>query len=125
MRKNSIKNSDFQKYYRQILLKKIGVAGQKKILGGKVLVIGAGGLGSPAALYLAAAGGGTIGIIDGDVVDRSNLQRQVIHFTPDLNKPKVDSAKEKIAQINPDVTVTNVNRVNAKFVSTIQIGAVA
>jgi molybdopterin/thiamine biosynthesis adenylyltransferase len=70
-----------------------------------VLIVGAGGLGAPVALYLAAAGVGTIGIIDGDVVDLSNLQRQVIHFTPDVNKAKVLSAKEKINQLNPDVTV--------------------
>ncbi len=76
-----------------------------KIAQGKVLIIGAGGLGAPVALYLAAAGVGTIGIVDGDVVDLSNLQRQVIHFTPDVNRPKVDSAKEKINLINPDVNV--------------------
>ena len=94
-----------ERYSRHIILQDVGGPGQEKILNAKVLIIGAGGLGSPAALYLAAGGVGTIGIIDGVVVDRSNLQRQVIHFTPDLNKPKVDSAKEKIAQINPDVTV--------------------
>jgi len=69
------------------------------------LIIGAGGLGSPAALYLAAAGVGTIGIADNDIVDRTNLHRQVIHYTPDLGKPKVDSAKEKIEKINPDVRI--------------------
>ncbi len=94
-----------QRYSRHILLQDVGVEGQEKILNGKVLIIGAGGLGAPIALYLAAAGVGTIGIIDGDVVDLSNLQRQVIHFTPDVDKPKVLSAKEKINLINPDVNV--------------------
>jgi molybdopterin/thiamine biosynthesis adenylyltransferase len=90
-------------------LKEIGVEGQEKINSGRVLVIGAGGLGTPILLYLAAAGVGTIGIIDGDVVDLSNLQRQVIHFTPDIGKPKVQSAKEKINFINPDVNVVTYN----------------
>lgn len=94
-----------ERYSRHILLKNVGIEGQEKLLNGKVLIIGTGGLGAPAALYLAAAGVGTLGLVDGDVVDRSNLQRQVIHFTPDLDKPKVESAREKIAQINPDVKV--------------------
>lgn len=94
-----------QRYSRHIILQDIGVEGQEKINNGKVLIVGAGGLGAPVALYLAAAGVGTIGIIDGDVVDLSNLQRQVIHFTPDVNKAKVLSAKEKIHQLNPDVKV--------------------
>jgi len=94
-----------QRYSRHIILQEVGVEGQQKILEGKVLIVGAGGLGAPVALYLAAAGVGTIGIIDGDVVDLTNLQRQVIHFTADVNKAKVLSAKEKIAQINPDVNV--------------------
>ncbi|GHV29857.1 adenylyltransferase [Bacteroidia bacterium] len=93
------------RYSRHILLQDVGVDGQEKISNGKVLVVGAGGLGSPVALYLAAAGVGTIGLIDGDVVDLSNLQRQIIHFTADVNKPKVISAKEKINQLNPDVKV--------------------
>ena len=93
------------RYSRHIILQDVGVEGQEKINNGKVLIVGAGGLGAPVALYLAAAGVGTIGIIDGDVVDLSNLQRQVIHFTPDVNKPKVLSAKEKINQLNPDVKV--------------------
>jgi molybdopterin/thiamine biosynthesis adenylyltransferase len=93
------------RYSRHILLQDVGVEGQEKISNGKVLIVGAGGLGAPIALYLAAAGVGTIGIIDGDVVDLSNLQRQVIHFTPDVNKSKVLSAKEKINQLNPDVNV--------------------
>lgn len=94
-----------ERYSRHILLQDVGIEGQQKILEGKVLIVGAGGLGAPAALYLAAAGVGTIGLVDGDAVDLSNLQRQVIHFTPDIKKPKVLSAKEKIRQINPDVKV--------------------
>ncbi|MDR3341113.1 MAG: HesA/MoeB/ThiF family protein, partial [Candidatus Symbiothrix sp.] len=93
------------RYSRHILLQDVGVEGQEKISNGKVLVVGAGGLGAPVAFYLAAAGVGTIGIIDGDVVDLSNLQRQIIHFTQDVNKPKVISGKEKINQLNPDVNV--------------------
>lgn len=96
---------DLLRYSRHILLQDVGIEGQEKIREGKVLIVGAGGLGSPVALYLAAAGVGTIGIIDGDVVDLSNLQRQVIHFTPDVGRPKVESAKEKIKLINPDVKV--------------------
>jgi len=101
----TLNEEQIERYSRHIILKDVGGAGQEKILNAKVLIVGTGGLGAPAALYLAAAGVGTVGIIDGDVVDRSNLQRQVIHFTPDIDKPKVQSAKEKIAQINPDVTV--------------------
>jgi len=100
-----LNEEQLERYSRHIILKDVGVEGQQKIMDGKVLIIGTGGLGAPAALYLAAAGVGTIGLADGDVVDVSNLQRQVIHFTPDVGKPKVVSAKEKIAQINPDVKV--------------------
>ncbi len=94
-----------ERYSRHILLQDVGVEGQEKIKNSKVLVIGAGGLGAPVLLYLAAAGVGTLGIIDGDVVDLSNLQRQVIHATPDIGRPKVASAREKIEQLNPDVKV--------------------
>lgn len=97
--------AQIERYSRHIILQDVGVEGQQKIMEGKVLVVGAGGLGSPVALYLAAAGVGTIGLIDGDVVDLTNLQRQVIHHTQDVNKPKVHSAKEKINAINPDVKV--------------------
>jgi molybdopterin-synthase adenylyltransferase len=98
-------DSQIERYSRHIILQDVGVEGQQKILQGKVLIVGAGGLGSPTALYLAAAGVGTIGLIDGDVVDMTNLQRQVIHFTADVNKAKVLSAKEKINQLNPDINV--------------------
>lgn len=94
-----------QRYSRHILLQDVGVEGQEKINNARVLIIGAGGLGAPVTLYLAAAGIGTIGLIDGDVVDLSNLQRQVIHFTDDVGRPKVLSAKEKINKLNPEVNV--------------------
>ena len=98
-------NEQLERYSRHIILKEVGAKGQKKLLNAKVLIIGAGGLGAPAALYLAAAGVGTIGIADADEVDLSNLQRQVIHTTADVGKAKVQSAKETMEAINPDVTV--------------------
>ena len=98
-------NEQLERYSRHIILKEIGAKGQKKLLNAKVLIIGAGGLGAPAALYLAAAGVGTIGIVDADVVDLSNLQRQVIHTTNDIGKKQVESAAETMRAINPDVTV--------------------
>ena len=93
------------RYSRHLLLSEVGVDGQQKLLDAKVLLLGAGGLGSPAALYLAAAGIGTLGIVDDDTVDLSNLQRQVIHTTERVNTPKVDSAEATIAALNPDVEV--------------------
>lgn len=101
----ALNDEQLERFSRHIILKEVGIEGQEKIVAGKVLIIGAGGLGAPAALYLAAAGVGTIGIVDGDVVDLTNLQRQIIHFTPDVNKPKVASAKEKIELINPGTKV--------------------
>jgi adenylyltransferase/sulfurtransferase len=98
-------NEQLERYSRHILLQDVGVEGQIKLLEAKVLIIGAGGLGAPAALYLAAAGIGTIGIVDNDTVDISNLQRQIVHFTKDIGIPKVESAKETMLAINPDVTV--------------------
>jgi len=94
-----------ERYSRHFLLPEIGQDGQQKLLDAKVLLLGAGGLGSPTALYLAAAGVGTIGIVDNDVVDLSNLQRQVIHTTARVGVPKVDSAEESMKAINPDVNV--------------------
>ncbi len=98
-------DDQLERYSRHLILKEIGVRGQKKLLAARVLVIGAGGLGSPAAMYLAAAGVGMIGIIDDDVVDLSNLQRQIIHGTGNVGMPKVESAAETVTSINPDVTV--------------------
>ncbi|HVQ76920.1 MAG TPA: molybdopterin-synthase adenylyltransferase MoeB [Candidatus Binatia bacterium] len=94
-----------QRYSRHFLLSQVGEKGQRKLLRSKVLLVGAGGLGSPAALYLAAAGVGTIGLMDGDVVDASNLQRQVLHSTANLGRPKVESGAETIRALNPDVNV--------------------
>ena len=98
-------DDQLERYSRHIILKEVGVKGQKKLLNAKVLIIGAGGLGAPAAMYLAAAGVGTIGIADADEVDLSNLQRQIIHATEDVGKPKVQSAKETMNRMNPDVKV--------------------
>lgn len=97
------------RYHRHILLPEVGMDGQSKLLDSKVLLLGAGGLGSPAALYLAAAGVGTIGIVDYDVVDESNLQRQIIHTEKRVGMLKVESAKEAIQGINPDVKVETYN----------------
>lgn len=94
-----------QRYSRHIILSDVGGKGQRKLAQAKVLIIGAGGLGSPAALYLAAAGVGTLGLVDGDVVDLSNLQRQILHSTATLGKPKVESGQRMLAALNPDVTV--------------------
>lgn len=94
-----------ERYSRNILVKNIGEEGQEKLLASKVLVIGAGGLGSPNILYLLASGIGTLGIADYDIVDITNLQRQIIHWTTDIGKPKVNSVKEKAEKINPDVNI--------------------
>jgi molybdopterin/thiamine biosynthesis adenylyltransferase/rhodanese-related sulfurtransferase len=94
-----------ERYSRHLLLPEVGVLGQQKLLDAKVLLLGAGGLGSPTALYLAAAGVGTLGIVDNDVVDVSNLQRQVIHSSERVGVPKVDSAEQTITALNPDVKV--------------------
>src|SRR5256885_4080281 len=94
-----------ERYSRHLLIPEVGVEGQQKLLEAKVLLLGAGGLGSPTALYLAAAGVGTLGIVDDDEVDLSNLQRQVIHTTDRIGVPKVDSAEQSVKAINPDVNV--------------------
>jgi len=108
------------RYSRHILLPEVGEKGQEKLLKGRVLLLGAGGLGAPAALYLAAAGVGTIGIVDADTVDASNLQRQVIHATSRLGMAKVDSAEKAINDLNPDVKVIKFQeRVNASNVDRI------
>jgi adenylyltransferase/sulfurtransferase len=99
------------RYSRHIILPRIGGAGQRKLLEASVLCVGAGGLGSPAAMYLAAAGVGTLGILDFDRVDLTNLQRQLLHDTDDVGRPKVDSASERLAGINPNVNVVKHNAV--------------
>ncbi|MEE8271818.1 MAG: molybdopterin-synthase adenylyltransferase MoeB [Alphaproteobacteria bacterium] len=97
--------TQIRRYARHIILPEVGGIGQEKLLAARVLVVGAGGLGAPLLLYLAAAGVGTLGVIDDDAVDLSNLQRQVIHDTAGIGTPKVDSAADRIAAINPDVAV--------------------
>lgn len=97
--------AQIQRYARQLILPGIGGKGQRRLLDASVLVVGAGGLGSPCALYLAAAGVGRIGLLDNDSVDLCNLHRQILHSTPDLGRPKTQSGQETLEQINPDVTV--------------------
>ena len=97
-----LSNDEIRRYSRHLILPEVGLAGQKKICSTSVLCIGAGGLGSPIAMYLAAAGIGKIGIVDFDTVDFSNLQRQIIHGTEDVGRPKAESAKETINSINPE-----------------------
>lgn len=106
----NLTEQQIERYSRHIILGNVGGTGQEKLLNASVLVIGAGGLGAPILLYLAAAGVGHLGIIDGDTVDITNLQRQVIHHTDDIDIPKVDSAKAKIQAINPDVKVTTYHK---------------
>lgn len=98
-------NDQIYRYSRHIILPDVGGAGQKKLLKAKVLLVGAGGLGSPTAMYLAAAGVGTLGIVEFDNVDLSNLQRQLLHRTKDVGRPKIDSAEDTINALNPDVKV--------------------
>ena len=113
-----------RRYSRHLILPEVGGVGQRKLLNSRVLLIGAGGLGSPVALYLAAAGVGTLGIVDFDVVDLSNLQRQILHHGHDIGRPKVQSAVDTIGDLNPDVKVIpylealsseNVRRIFADF----------
>ena len=103
-------DDELLRYSRQILLPQVDIEGQQKILDACCLIIGMGGLGAPAAMYLAAAGVGQLIVADGDRVDLSNLQRQVIHTTPDIGKHKVESAEYALKQLNPAVTVTPINR---------------
>ncbi len=104
-RREALTNEEIARYSRHLIIPDVAVEGQERLKASKVLLVGTGGLGSPLALYLAAAGVGTIGIIDNDVVDASNLQRQIIHRTSDLGRPKTESAKEAILDTNPNVTV--------------------
>jgi molybdopterin/thiamine biosynthesis adenylyltransferase/rhodanese-related sulfurtransferase len=101
----SLSKDQQQRYSRHTLLPEVGTEGQQKLLDSRILLVGAGGLGSPAALYLAAAGVGTLGIVDSDVVEVSNLQRQIIHDESQIGRSKVDSARRRIADLNPDVDV--------------------
>jgi len=101
----NLSDAQLERYARHIVLKEVGGEGQRKLLGAKVLVVGAGGLGSPCLQYLAAAGVGTIGVIDDDEVSLSNLQRQVLHRTADVGRAKVDSARDALSALNPDVQI--------------------
>jgi len=101
----SLTPSEIQRYARHLIMPEVAMEGQKRLKAAKVLCIGTGGLGSPLSLYLAAAGVGTLGLADFDVVDVSNLQRQIIHFTSDVGRPKIDSAEEKLKAVNPGLTI--------------------
>src|SRR4051794_28296610 len=98
-----LNNDEIRRYSRHLILPEVGMAGQKRICSTSVLCIGAGGLGSPIAMYLAAAGIGKIGVLDFDKVDFSNLQRQIIHGTSDVGRPKLHSARDRLQAINPEV----------------------
>lgn len=103
--KVNLSQNEVARYSRHLIMPEVGMEGQKRLKAASILLIGAGGLGSPLALYLAAAGVGRLGLVDFDVVDFSNLQRQVLHFTSDVGRPKLQSAKEKLQAINPEVRV--------------------
>ncbi len=106
---SKLSSDEIQRYSRHLVLPEVGMAGQEKLKAAKVLLIGAGGLGSPLGLYLGAAGVGTLGVVDDDVVDVTNLQRQVAQSTPNVGRPKVDSMRERIEEINPEVKVETYN----------------
>src|SRR5579871_2488890 len=99
----SLTPQEVARYSRHLIMPEVALEGQKRLKAARVLLIGAGGLGSPLGLYLAAAGVGRIGLVDFDVVDFSNLQRQVLHGTPDVGRPKLESARDRLRAINPDV----------------------
>src|SRR6187397_3675864 len=98
-------NEEIKRYSRHLIMPEVGIDAQRKLKASKVLCIGAGGLGSPAAMYLAAAGVGTLGIVDFDTVDFSNLQRQILHGTPDVGRSKLASAKDKLNALNPGIEI--------------------
>src|SRR5712692_10790466 len=101
----TLTNDEFKRYSRHLIMPEVGVEGQRKLKAARVLCIGAGGLGSPVAMYLAAAGVGTLGIVDFDVVDFSNLQRQILHGTPDVGRSKLASAKDRLTALNPEIEI--------------------
>src|ERR1700749_1233559 len=106
---NALSNDEIARYSRHLILPEVGMEGQLKLKAAKVLCVGTGGLGSPLAFYLAAAGIGTLGLVDFDVVDSSNLQRQIIHSTKDVGRPKIDSAEEKLKALNPYMNIVKFN----------------
>src|SRR5437588_11219890 len=101
----TLSNEEVQRYSRHLIMPEVGMAGQKRLKAAGVLLIGAGGLGSPLGLYLAAAGVGRLGLVDFDVVDFSNLQRQILHGTADVGRSKLQSAKDRIRSVNPEVRI--------------------
>ena len=105
----TLTNDEIRRYSRHLIMPEVGMDGQQKLKQASVLLIGAGGLGSPLALYLAAAGVGHIGLVDFDVVDESNLQRQIVHGTSTLGEPKLESAARRVRDLNPFVEVTGYN----------------
>ncbi|HET9232701.1 MAG TPA: ThiF family adenylyltransferase, partial [Candidatus Eisenbacteria bacterium] len=105
MSPQTLSPQELERYSRHLMLPEVGLQGQERLRASRVLVVGAGGLGSPVALYLAAAGVGHLGLVDFDHVDATNLQRQIIHGTKDIGRPKLDSARERIADVNPFVHV--------------------
>src|ERR1700750_1194866 len=102
-------NAEIARYSRHLILPEVGLEGQRKLKAAKVLCVGTGGLGAPLLYYLAAAGVGTLGLVDFDTVDASNLHRQVIHSTPDVGRPKLDSAAEKLQALNPEIKIVKHN----------------
>ena len=104
-RKGLLRPDQFERYRRHLSLPEMGIEGQERLLESSVLLIGAGGLGCPLALYLAAAGVGRLGLLDDDVVDLSNLQRQILYSTADVGRAKVDVAQERVRALNPDIQV--------------------
>src|SRR5882762_7614655 len=100
-----LSNNEIARYSRHLILPEVGMEGQQKLKAAKVLCVGTGGLGAPLTFYLAAAGIGTLGLVDFDVVDESNLQRQIIHSTADVGRPKIDSAADKLKALNPHVNI--------------------
>src|SRR5437867_4907534 len=106
----TLSNDEILRYSRHLIMPEVGMEGQLKLKAAKVLCIGAGGLGSPLALYLGAAGVGTLGLVDFDVVDYTNLQRQIIHRTEDVGRPKLDSAADKLKAMNPSLNIKKFNR---------------
>ena len=105
----ALTNDEVKRYSRHLIMPEVGVDGQLKLKAGKVLCIGAGGLGSPVAMYLAAAGVGVLGLVDFDTVDFSNLQRQILHGTPDVGRSKLDSAKDRLHALNPEIAIETYN----------------
>src|SRR5215475_3557098 len=106
MNQATLSNDEIRRYSRHLIMPEVGMEGQRRLKQGSVLLIGTGGLGSPLALYLAAAGVGHIGLVDFDVVDESNLQRQIVHGTSTLGVPKIESARRRLLDLNPAIDVT-------------------